>query len=183
MWSECTTSCGSGERERNREIRQYSNFENCNQDLEEIDICNTNCCPVDGFYSAWSEWSECSATCNNGIRKRYRNCDSPKPICGGSPCDGRDEETENCNTQPCAKFCENGKVLNNCSNKCELKCSTLACLQTCHEPDTCTPGCVCPPGTVENENRECITEDKCLCSYENKVYLPGQKLDKECESW
>ncbi|RMZ99351.1 SCO-spondin [Brachionus plicatilis] len=144
-----------------------------------MDVCNTNCCPVDGEYSSWSQWSECSLTCGSGIRRRTRSCDSPPPDCNGNQCEGSDNEVESCNTEPCEPYCEDGKVYNNCSNKCDLTCSTLSCSLVCHEPDTCTPGCTCPSGTVENEKNECVTIDKCLCPYEDQIFLPGQIYEKD----
>jgi hypothetical protein len=40
---------------------------------------------VDGQWNLWSQWSECSQTCN-GIRTRYRLCASPAPECDGEVC-------------------------------------------------------------------------------------------------
>lgn len=182
-WSECSKSCGSGETRRRRMIKSFSNISNCYLNLEEINTCNTKCCQIDGKFSSWSQWTECTSSCDSGIRKRYRSCDSPKTDCGGSKCEGAEEEIEICNTKPCGLTCENGKIFNNCSNKCDVSCSSLTCSQACHVADTCTPGCTCPLGTVENENKECVTVDKCLCNYEKKLYLPGQTLEKECQTW
>lgn len=104
QWSPCTKTCGSGETRRSRKIKTLHLITYCNETLEEIDVCNTNCCPVNGQYSSWSEWSECSASCGSGIRKRSRNCDSPKPDCNGYQCEGSSIEIENCNTKSCGKF-------------------------------------------------------------------------------
>ena len=42
---------------------------------------------INGGYTHWSEWSECSVTCGNGTRLRYRNCTNPEPMGGGTNCD------------------------------------------------------------------------------------------------
>lgn len=75
--------------------------------------------------------------------------------------------------------------MNNCSNACGLTCASLQCSNECHEPDTCKPGCSCPPGYVENEQKECVTVDKCVCNYKGKQILPGQifEVPEKCESW
>lgn len=39
---------------------------------------------VDGQWIVWSEWSDCSRTCN-GARSRFRLC-TPSPQCGGDIC-------------------------------------------------------------------------------------------------
>jgi hypothetical protein len=156
----------------------------CNESLTDSRICNTGCCRVDGRWSAWNMWSDCTVSCNSGLRSRTRLCNHPAPDCGGDSCVGNGEEVEPCNTQPCNETCEDGKVFNNCSNACDSTCSSLNCQNTCTEPDTCKPGCSCPPGLVENENKQCVKVDDCVCKIGNVVLLPGQTYEKnECESW
>lgn len=101
-WSECSNSCGSGFSIRNRKI--LSENKACNDSTEETKLCYNGCCPVDGKWSPWGQWSACSASCNSGIRKRSRACDSPKPDCKGLPCPGNDTDIEPCNVQPCSNL-------------------------------------------------------------------------------
>ena len=56
---------------------------------------------VHGNWSAWGAWSTCSATCDSGVLRRYRSCDSPPPANGGSNCKGNKDETTSCLTTPC----------------------------------------------------------------------------------
>ena len=49
-------------------------------------------------WSQWDEWSECSANCGGGFKKRVRFC----PIEGA--CEGESEEEDECNTISC-DFC------------------------------------------------------------------------------
>ena len=63
---------------------------------------------IDGGFTEWSEWSECSATCGGGTHHRSRTCTNPPPKNDGKPCSeqvnlGLPKETENCNTQDCRK--------------------------------------------------------------------------------
>ena len=61
---------------------------------------------IDGNYTEWSEWSECSVTCDGGFQTRTRQCSSPPPQYGGKGCEelGPTNETQECNTNSCRKF-------------------------------------------------------------------------------
>lgn len=98
QWSPCSKSCGGGLISRKRKV--ISNNGSCNSTVE-TQICNPECCPIEGRWSSWNQWSECSVSCNSGLRKRIRNCNSPRPDCNGAPCNGSDFDVEVCNTQPC----------------------------------------------------------------------------------
>lgn len=56
---------------------------------------------VDGNWSNWGKWSDCSAKCGGGTRKRRRRCNNPKPKKGGKKCSGKNREVEKCNTFSC----------------------------------------------------------------------------------
>ena len=62
-------------------------------------------CAVDGGYSPWSTFGECSVTCGNGVQKRERSCDSPAPMFDGLSCDklelGPSVETKECRKDTC----------------------------------------------------------------------------------
>ena len=55
---------------------------------------------ADCQWSEWSPWFLCSATCGNGIRKRYRG-KITKAISGGLECEGSYEESETCMIKTC----------------------------------------------------------------------------------
>ncbi|KAJ7385870.1 hypothetical protein OS493_013906 [Desmophyllum pertusum] len=61
---------------------------------------------INGGYTEWSEWSNCSEPCGGGLRRRSRNCTNPKPRNNGTTCMeqnlGQTEESEQCNTQNCS---------------------------------------------------------------------------------
>ena len=59
--------------------------------------------PVDGNYSDWTAWSQCSSSCGSGSRYRTRSCTNPAPSFGGQPCYnmGGDEEVEACFLRDC----------------------------------------------------------------------------------
>ncbi|XP_054472152.1 A disintegrin and metalloproteinase with thrombospondin motifs 18 [Anoplopoma fimbria] len=56
---------------------------------------------VDGQWSAWSQWSDCSRTCGGGVMYRERSCTSPRPQNNGKFCSGSSRLNQLCNTRPC----------------------------------------------------------------------------------
>ena len=56
---------------------------------------------VDGGWTDYSAWSDCTKTCGTGTQTRTRTCTNPTPKGGGAVCTGDAEETQNCNTHPC----------------------------------------------------------------------------------
>ena len=52
------------------------------------------------YYSEWSLFSECSASCGGGIQKRYRKCISDDR----SKCTERLEDIKRCNTKKCPEW-------------------------------------------------------------------------------
>uniref|UniRef100_A0A3B4ZIA7 Spondin-like TSP1 domain-containing protein n=1 Tax=Stegastes partitus TaxID=144197 RepID=A0A3B4ZIA7_9TELE len=57
--------------------------------------------PVDGGWTPWSVWSDCSVTCGQGTHVRTRACINPPPRNNGSHCTGPERETQHCQTSPC----------------------------------------------------------------------------------
>ena len=56
---------------------------------------------VDGGWSDWTAYDDCSVTCGAGSQTRSRECDSPEPSHGGSTCDGDSSETTACEEDAC----------------------------------------------------------------------------------
>ena len=63
----------------------------------------TFCILVDGNYSEWSEFMQCSVTCGKGVQTRSRSCINPPPQHGGKNCSafGPPVETKECNLKEC----------------------------------------------------------------------------------
>uniref|UniRef100_A0A3Q4HKY3 Uncharacterized protein n=1 Tax=Neolamprologus brichardi TaxID=32507 RepID=A0A3Q4HKY3_NEOBR len=105
-WTECTKSCGGGVRSRRR---------NCDSPSPEGEgnYCEGSCeagvlqcqsvpgCHVDGGWSQWGAWTECSLSCGGGVKFRRRLCDNPSPQSGGRGCLGDAEQQRDCNTHLC----------------------------------------------------------------------------------
>ena len=47
---------------------------------------------VDGKWSDWNDWKDCTITCGGGSQIRTRVCDNPEPAFGGKIC-GEDDGT------------------------------------------------------------------------------------------
>ncbi|KAL4217163.1 Thrombospondin-1 [Mactra antiquata] len=68
--------------------------------------CNKYLCPVrftasppqvDGKWSDWGGWGECSSSCGIGLQFRYRLCDNPPPSANGRLCLGDAKDVGLCN--------------------------------------------------------------------------------------
>lgn len=57
--------------------------------------------PVDGGWSEFSGWGECSKKCGSGIKRRTRTCTNPKPAHGGKKCEGSSVQTRPCQVKAC----------------------------------------------------------------------------------
>jgi len=98
---------------------------------------------VDGGWSEWSDWDECSASCGGGTTSRTRSCTNPAPEHGGKDCEGDDVEHKECGTDPCpTPTCKDNpwwkceKVVNFVS--CEKESMKRNCPMTCNACDYCT---------------------------------------------
>ena len=56
---------------------------------------------VDGVWSNWGEWDNCTMPCDGGETCRVRSCNNPLPQNGGKNCSGSLEECKECNTVRC----------------------------------------------------------------------------------
>ncbi|XP_044187663.1 properdin-like isoform X1 [Thunnus albacares] len=110
-WSapgKCSVSCGEGlqlsTRTCNQPAPKYGG-RFCDGPSTRSSVCQSTC-PVDGFWTGWSSWGECSASCipqgPAPIRRRHRSCSNPAPSSSppGRHCQGDDSQTENCNHLP-----------------------------------------------------------------------------------
>ncbi|XP_067320726.1 complement component C6 [Anolis sagrei] len=123
-----------------------------------------NSVAVDGYWSCWSAWSSCDASHK---KRRTRVCNNPAPLNGGKPCEGEQEQEEECYF---SIFADTGAL---CINDDEVrKESDILVIQPesgCDKPD--------PPefGFIRNEkNHYAAGEDAevvCLSGY-NLVGYP-----------
>merc|ERR1712179_716509 len=83
----CTKTCGGGQqvalRYCNNPAPMY-NGNTCSGSDKKVQSCNTQNCPIDGKYSPWKPWGQCSHSCGGGTQTRSRTCTPPK-------CEGKQE--------------------------------------------------------------------------------------------
>ncbi|XP_077463990.1 hemicentin-1 [Stigmatopora argus] len=103
-WGPCSLTCGIGSQKRQRQCSNpvpANGGRHCTGLDTEIRNCHGKPCPVDGRWSEWSLWEECSRTCGHGNRTRVRTCSNPPPQFGGRPCEGRSLDVIMCSVRPC----------------------------------------------------------------------------------
>ena len=100
-WSQCTHTCGGGQRKRVRECRKGRNYGDCVGEDEETETCNDQNCPS---WTEWTEWTQCTKSCGGGKRTKVRTCVLLRS--GEAQCEGEDEVTEECNTDQCPGWSE-----------------------------------------------------------------------------
>ncbi|XP_022795633.1 uncharacterized protein LOC111334203 [Stylophora pistillata] len=167
-WSEfssCTLTCGDGKQYRTRTCTrpspQYGGF-NCSTlgpELEEVD-CNENPCPIDGRYSGWSDYSECSTSCGTGTKTRTRTCTEPAPQYGGRDCTifGPANEQLSCFIKVCPidGNYSNWSAFSLCTKTCGVGKQTRT--RKCDNPVPVGDGRNCSHLGPAMENQRCNTE-------------------------
>ncbi|CAB1461007.1 unnamed protein product [Pleuronectes platessa] len=73
----------------------------CSTDGEVLRLGRMSGHTLNGGWSLWGSWSQCSRDCSRGIRSRKRTCSSPEPKYGGQTCLGAAQEYQECNITPC----------------------------------------------------------------------------------
>ncbi|XP_062523722.1 coadhesin-like [Corticium candelabrum] len=106
-WTEytfCSKTCDTGSQKRTRKCNNPTpKYEGtgCNGNDAESRLCNKFGCPVDGSYTQWTSWAQCSRSCGRGTTERTRHCNLP--LNGGRPClsIGLPQESKVCCKRSC----------------------------------------------------------------------------------
>lgn len=108
-WGTCSKTCGDGEQERTRTIKQKAAFGGtpCEPGPSETRPCNVKECPVpvDCEWDEFGDWTKCTKTCGNGNQIRTRVVLTTAKN-GGIDCDGTNTDFRPCNEFACPENCE-----------------------------------------------------------------------------
>ena len=111
-WSECSAECGGGTQNRTRSCTHpgpATGGANCEGDDEQTQTCNMDKCPVNGGWTSWVDWSQCSVPCGGaGTKTRNRTCTNPSVAHGGKECSGTGSETASCDKGTCGNVAQIG---------------------------------------------------------------------------
>uniref|UniRef100_A0A3P9PL93 Hemicentin-1 n=1 Tax=Poecilia reticulata TaxID=8081 RepID=A0A3P9PL93_POERE len=100
-WSRCDQRCGGGRSIRTRSCSSPPPKNGGRKCVGEKNQPGCFVFAVDGAWTPWSVWSDCSVTCSQGTRVRTRACINPPPRNNGSLCSGAARESQHCQTPPC----------------------------------------------------------------------------------
>ncbi|CAD6185347.1 unnamed protein product [Caenorhabditis auriculariae] len=161
-WGQCSVSCGTGAAIRQRTCLGGLHGDYlCPGPKTEQKLCEAGPCQE---WSPWQEWSACSASCGDGMKRRQRICQY------GTDCQGPAEESLFCYGPPCAQWTE--------------WCEWSGCSAKCGPGQrTRTRGCLGPDGL---ESTACqgssietiICEGTSCCNWSE--WCHWSMCDKEC---
>ena len=106
QWTPCSVTCSKGNMARKRSCNnpepEYGGDSCSGSDTERKACSLTEHCPIHGDWSIWTDWSQCSVSCDSeGVKIRNRSCDNPTPKYDGSMCEGNSTETAKCPADSC----------------------------------------------------------------------------------
>jgi hypothetical protein len=103
-WSECTYSCGTGQKSRSFTITTHADFGGraCPASAEDSE-CNSQACPIDCVLGDWNGFSNCDKSCGTGIQSRERSI-AREHAFGGAACPDL-IDSQNCNAHSCPVDC------------------------------------------------------------------------------
>ncbi|KAL7853271.1 hypothetical protein AOLI_G00201150 [Acnodon oligacanthus] len=115
---------------------------------------------VNGGWSSWTDWSDCSVRCGRGVQRRSRTCTNPAPLNGGAFCDGMSVQKSTCSSPcPVDGGWANWSEWSVCSAECERQRG-----RECTDPEPKHGGRLCDGAALETDN---CTGD--LCTQDKKL--------------
>ncbi|KAL4217009.1 hypothetical protein ACF0H5_023465 [Mactra antiquata] len=165
-WSSCDVTCGNGTRSRVRDCDSpapKAGGDNCTGSADETETCIERDCPVDGDWTSWTKWSDCSVTCGVGLQKRLRNCSDPFPDGEGLFCLGDSVDVNICYES----HCQDGEWQDWSSwTECSVSCDTGIKSRHRNCSESSFFGHTCVGDALENE----LCQEK-SCAHEVPAFL------------
>ncbi|XP_069586533.1 SCO-spondin-like [Ranitomeya imitator] len=186
-WSSCSQSCGSGAQSRRRTCTNPSSdiLRQCRGEESEAQQCFLVSCPVDGSWTPWTSWSNCTQDCG-GVVIRQRECTPPQS--GGRHCSllpgssTSSLEIDTCHQDGCPQpsSCPPDMEYKACAT-CPMTCSDLSHNRGCLSDQSCFSGCQCPDGYLLDSLNHCVRPEECPCEVDGTTYWPGQLVKANCQ--
>ena len=186
LWTKftvCSAKCGKGFRKRKRlcdspppkfggALCEGPSFEKQN--------CDTGIsCPVDGQWSAWTDFAPCIAKCGSGKTRRFRLCNNPVPLFGGKDCIGAPVDERNCDTGIMCPI-DGGWSKWTKYSICSVECGRgiQGRTRTCTSPIPKYGGSFCVG--IDREEKECDTGISCPVHGFWSHWLPWGSCSASC---
>ncbi|XP_069705153.1 netrin receptor UNC5C-like isoform X2 [Periplaneta americana] len=128
---------------------------------------------VNGGWSPWSQWSDCSTRCGRGIQRRNRLCTNPAPLNGGQLCQGSPFQKTDCTTV-CPAVDGRWSSWSSWS-ACGPDCKHHR-RRTCTSPSPSNGGKHCPGRDLTSAN---CTGGMCVVAKGDIVHYDGAQLAEE----
>ncbi|KAK2508441.1 hypothetical protein MC885_016939, partial [Smutsia gigantea] len=165
-WRPCSVTCGKGIQERSRLCNNpfpANGGKLCQGSDSETRNCQYELCPVDGSWSEWSPWEECTRSCGRGNQTRTRSCNNPSAQYGGRLCEGNAVEIIMCNARPCPVHgaWSTWQPWGTCSRSCGKGTQTRSRL--CNDPPPLSDGSYCDGAETQTHvcnERPCPVDGK-----------------------
>ena len=112
-----------------------------------------NSISVDGGWSNWNSYGNCTRTCGSGVEMLTRSCTSPEPKNGGKACIGSIFQLKECNTQVCpvdggwSEWSSYGRCSRTCGGGRQIR------TRLCNNPQPKNNGSTC--SGYNSQSREC----------------------------
>ena len=212
-WSDCSESCSSAANIaiRNRYRTCYpdenlpSNLQDvgatCYGNTKEQEFCNLKPCETEAFYSEWTDWTQCSASCGSGLQKRTRICQTwiwsgnsenvnakkleVEPYMCGKQDSHELQEVKSCQNIACLDGCPKDKIfVDTCmiSTKCSTCIDVHSKLSCKPDLENCGPSCVCRDGFSMTLDGKCMETENCPCFHKGmEIPKNGLKQVSECQ--
>ncbi|XP_031569460.1 uncharacterized protein LOC116303960 [Actinia tenebrosa] len=174
-WSACGKSCGQSSQSRTRvcDPAPQGGGAACSGPNTETKSCFVlEHCPVDGGFSDYAAWGDCSRSCGGGFQLKYRTCTNPAPQYGGKPCVGTLVEAQACND----KCCPVDGQWSYYGSWSECKDGKQSRTRKCNNPAPSCGGKDCEGGAgAATQTRDCPPPSPCV--YESMLTLSNRELE------